>query len=89
MNQAQTARPFHAKAGDKTLYTFRVIYRKPLSLVHQLDYTMGMIIRLTTDMHRLPAIRLYLRRMPLPGHASLYSYIQWRITLKKLGDLTC
>jgi GNAT superfamily N-acetyltransferase len=46
-------------------------------------------ILLTTDMHRLPAIRFYLCRKLLPGHESLYSHIQWRITMKKLGNFSC
>jgi len=206
MTQAHATRPFHEKVWNKTLYAFSFIYRKQLSLVHQLDYTcpyserarripppytmrspekpvdldaladllnsdgdfghwtteridrdylqqlirpdaatllfhgkeligncgtidgssrkhkvgliMWMIIRtshrgkglakylwyrtlnffveehyekifLTTDMHRLPAIRFYLCRKLLPGHESLYSYIQWRITMKRLGNFSC
>ena len=46
-------------------------------------------ILLTTDMERLPAIRFYLIRQLLPGHKSLYSYIQWLITLKRLGNSQC
>jgi hypothetical protein len=206
MTQAHAARPFHAKVWNKTLYAFSFIYRKQLSLVHELDYTcpyserarhlpppytmrspekptdlgsladllnsdggfghwtaeridrdylqqlirpdaatllfygkeligncgtidassrrhkigfiMWMIISmphrgkglakhiwyrtlnffaeeryekilLTTDMHRLPAIRFYLCRKLLPGHESLYSHIQWWIAMKKLGNFTC
>lgn len=206
MTQAHTARPFHAKVWNKTLYAFSFVYRKQLSLVQRLDsnsplreqdrrlpppYTMRsperladlddladllnsdggfgnwtaeridreylqqlirpdaatllfhggeligncgtidgssrrhkiglimwMIIRtphrgkglakylwyrtldffreehyekvlLTTDMYRLPAIRFYLCRKMLPGHESLYSYIQWRVTMKRIGSLSC
>jgi len=46
-------------------------------------------ILLTTDMYRLPAIRFYLRHQLLPNHESLYSHIQWRLTMKRLRKFSC
>ncbi|MEI6313416.1 MAG: GNAT family N-acetyltransferase [Syntrophus sp. (in: bacteria)] len=206
MTQDRTARPFHEKVWNKTLYAFSFIYRKQLSLVYHLDYTcpyreraqqlpppytlqspdkqadldaladllnsdgdfghwtgeridrdylqqlirpdaatllfhgkeligncgtidgssrrhktgliMWMIIRtshrgkglakylwyktlnffveehydkilLTTDMSRLPAIRFYLCHQLIPNHESIYSHIQWRLTMKELGKFAC
>jgi GNAT superfamily N-acetyltransferase len=64
----------------------KYIWYRTLNYFRQEHYE---TILLTTDMQRLPAIRFYLCRRLLPKHESLYSYIQWRLTMNRLGDLTC